>query len=69
MINLKPGTLIVLNGGSSAGKTTLAEAFQDIATEPWLLIGIDAFYRSLPPPQRKGSSRRRSTVLHRPNHY
>ncbi|MHB8384282.1 MAG: phosphotransferase-like protein [Candidatus Binataceae bacterium] len=49
---MKSGTLIILNGGSSAGKTTLAEAFQDVAAEPWLLIGIDAFYRSLPPKEK-----------------
>jgi chloramphenicol 3-O phosphotransferase len=46
------GTLIILNGGSSAGKSTLGEALQDSFEEPYLLLGIDAFYRAIPPSQK-----------------
>lgn len=45
------GKLIVLNGGSSSGKTSLARAFQDIAPECWMHIGIDVFWLALPPGQ------------------
>ncbi|MGH7865205.1 MAG: phosphotransferase-like protein, partial [Candidatus Binataceae bacterium] len=47
----QPSTLIVLNGGSSAGKTTLGRALQDVMSETYLLLGIDAFWSSLPPKQ------------------
>lgn len=46
-----PGKLVVLNGGSSAGKTSLAHALQDQFEEPYLLLGIDAFWFSIPPRQ------------------
>jgi chloramphenicol 3-O phosphotransferase len=42
---------VILNGGSSAGKTTLATAFRDqraAAGDFWLLIGIDDFLGKLP---------------------
>lgn len=44
-------TLIILNGGSSAGKTSLGRALQDIMLPTYLLLGIDAFWFSLPPQQ------------------
>jgi chloramphenicol 3-O phosphotransferase len=43
--------VVILNGGSSAGKTTLATAFRDqraAAGEFWFLIGIDDFLAKLP---------------------
>jgi chloramphenicol 3-O phosphotransferase len=40
--------LLVLNGVSSAGKTSIARCFQHIAPEPWLLTGIDTLLLSLP---------------------
>jgi chloramphenicol 3-O phosphotransferase len=43
--------LIILNGVSSSGKTTLASAFRDeraAAGEFWLLIGIDDFLSKVP---------------------
>jgi chloramphenicol 3-O phosphotransferase len=43
--------LILLNGGSSAGKTSLALALQDLLAEPYLLLGIDIFWMALPPRQ------------------
>ena len=45
------GRLIILNGVSSSGKTTLASAFRDARAasgEFWLLIGIDDFLSKLP---------------------
>ncbi|HEY6318424.1 MAG TPA: chloramphenicol phosphotransferase [Acidimicrobiia bacterium] len=43
--------VVVLNGGSSAGKTTLATAFRDQRAalgDFWFLIGIDDFLAKLP---------------------
>lgn len=42
------GKLIVLNGGSSAGKSSVALEFQELASECWLHLGIDAFWGALP---------------------
>jgi len=44
--------VIVLNGTSSAGKTTLAEALQARFAadgEPWIVIGVDDLFVKLPP--------------------
>lgn len=38
-----PAPMIVLNGASSSGKTTLARALQDLWPRPLILTGIDAF--------------------------
>jgi chloramphenicol 3-O phosphotransferase len=40
--------LILLNGTSSAGKTTLAKALQDALPTPYLLVGIDTVVFALP---------------------
>ena len=49
-INPNFGKIIILNGGSSAGKTTLAQAVQDLMLpQTYLLQGIDMFWFSLPP--------------------
>ena len=40
--------IVLLNGTSSAGKTTLAKALQRRATEPLLAIGIDTVVFALP---------------------
>jgi chloramphenicol 3-O phosphotransferase len=40
--------VIVLNGVSSSGKTTLARSLQAIFTAPWLLLGIDDLIRAMP---------------------
>jgi chloramphenicol 3-O phosphotransferase len=45
------GKLIVLNGGSSSGKTAIARAFQDLAPECWMQLGIDLFWYAIPPSQ------------------
>jgi chloramphenicol 3-O phosphotransferase len=42
------GRVIVLNGTSSSGKTSLGRALQDRLDGTWLLLGIDTFITSLP---------------------
>src|SRR5437867_3360461 len=44
--------VVILNGASSSGKTTIATAFRDqraAAGDFWLLIGIDDFLAKIPP--------------------
>jgi len=46
-----PGRVVVINGTSSAGKTTLAETFQEARAadgECWVIFGIDDFMPRLP---------------------
>ena len=43
------GRLIVLNGTSSAGKTTLSEALQVLLNEPYLLMGYDRTWAVMAP--------------------
>lgn len=45
---MSPGTIILLNGTSSAGKSTLAQALQKALPEPFLRLGIDTFLAMLP---------------------
>jgi chloramphenicol 3-O phosphotransferase len=40
--------VIVLNGGSSSGKSSVAAALQRILPEPWLSLGVDTFCDALP---------------------
>jgi chloramphenicol 3-O phosphotransferase len=42
------GTVIVLNGTSSAGKNSLARAIQDVMDDPYLVLGIDVFLEHFP---------------------
>lgn len=49
MGDAKPtGHLLALNGGSSAGKTTLGRKLQSSLYGPWILIGIDVLIWTLP---------------------
>ena len=36
-----PGTIILLNGASSSGKTSILKALQDILEEPYVDAGLD----------------------------
>ena len=45
----QPGRILFLNGGSSAGKTTLGRSLQSVLSDPWLLLGIDLLIWTLPP--------------------
>src|SRR5690348_4286207 len=42
------GTLLVLNGTSSSGKTSISVALQNLAPEPFLQAGIDKYIFMLP---------------------
>jgi chloramphenicol 3-O phosphotransferase len=43
-----PGRIILINGTSSSGKTTLVKALQSTLPELWLEMGIDRFAYALP---------------------
>jgi chloramphenicol 3-O phosphotransferase len=40
--------VIVLNGGSSSGKTGIARCLQALLSEPWISIGADDLLDALP---------------------
>ncbi len=44
----KAGKIIVLNGASSSGKTTLARQIQSASTDIYLLCALDAFWNMTP---------------------
>jgi chloramphenicol 3-O phosphotransferase len=44
-----PIQIIILNGGSSSGKSSIARALQGLLPEPWLAFGVDDFVDALPP--------------------
>lgn len=50
MIHPAPGRIVLLNGTSSSGKTTLVRALQRRLDGPWLDLGIDRFLFALPGP-------------------
>ena len=41
--------IVFLNGASSAGKTSIGRALQDLAGEPYLLLGLDTCFAMVPP--------------------
>lgn len=43
-----PGNVVIINGTSSAGKTSIARALQAIVETPYLRIGVDEFLPCLP---------------------
>ncbi len=47
-MGLQPGTIILLNGTSSAGKTSVLRAVQASFSEPYLDLGIDKFIWAMP---------------------
>lgn len=48
--------IIILNGGSSSGKTTLAKCLQNSFTDPWLRFSIDDLIESMPDAMLKKDS-------------
>lgn len=40
--------LIILNGGSSSGKSGIARCLQAVLPDPWLTVGTDTFVGALP---------------------
>jgi chloramphenicol 3-O phosphotransferase len=47
--------VIVLNGGSSSGKTGIVRCLQAVLPEPWLAIGVDTFVEALPASMRQSA--------------
>jgi len=48
MPGITPGTIVILNGTSSAGKTSILRALQNLLHQPFLDAGIDKFIWMLP---------------------
>jgi chloramphenicol 3-O phosphotransferase len=46
---MKPGIVIILNGPSAAGKSSLQKSIQRLAPVPYLNVGIDNFFNDLFP--------------------
>lgn len=40
--------VIVLNGGSSSGKSGIARCLQAVLPDPWLVLGVDTLIRAMP---------------------
>ncbi|CAM5674175.1 Chloramphenicol 3-O phosphotransferase [Streptomyces alboniger] len=40
--------VIILNGGSSSGKSGIVRCLQDLLPDPWLAFGCDSFVEALP---------------------
>ena len=45
--NLSP-RIVVLNGGSSSGKSSITRALQEMLPGIWLTFGVDTFIEALP---------------------
>ncbi|TDE57207.1 chloramphenicol phosphotransferase CPT [Nonomuraea mesophila] len=43
-----PTHVIVLNGGSSSGKSGIARCLQAVLPDPWLAVGVDTLIASMP---------------------
>lgn len=41
---MKSGTILILNGTSSSGKSSILKAFQAVCPEPYVDMGIDKFF-------------------------
>jgi chloramphenicol 3-O-phosphotransferase len=46
--------VIVLNGGSSSGKSGIARCLQAILPDPWLAFGTDTLVEAMPASMRSG---------------
>lgn len=44
-----PVDVVVINGGSSSGKSSIVAELHRVLCEPWLALGIDTFIGALPP--------------------
>jgi chloramphenicol 3-O phosphotransferase len=49
-----PVQVIVLNGGSSSGKSTIARHLQSVLPQPWLTFGVDSLIEAMPPSLQDG---------------
>ncbi|MGV9560470.1 chloramphenicol phosphotransferase CPT [Streptomyces sp. NPDC003401] len=48
--------MIILNGGSSSGKSGIVRCLQAVLPDPWLAFGVDAFVDALPAALRASGS-------------
>jgi chloramphenicol 3-O phosphotransferase len=48
------GRIVILNGPSRSGKTSIAKAMQESFDEPWMNLGMDLYITGTPPPYRPG---------------
>ena len=48
--------VIVLNGGSSSGKSGVIRCLQHVLPDPWLALGTDTMVDALPAPMRSGDA-------------
>jgi chloramphenicol 3-O phosphotransferase len=48
MAKMKPGKIVLLNGTSSSGKSSILAALQNLLDEPYLNAGLDKFIWMLP---------------------
>ena len=48
--------VIVVNGGSSAGKSAIVRCLQAVLPDPWLSTGVDVLIEALPPSLSGGGS-------------
>lgn len=65
---MRNGRIVVLNGPSSAGKSTTAAAFMELMPGPWWHTGMDSLSAMLTPDEAKRARcgvERFVTVLHR----
>ncbi len=44
---MNPAKVIIVNGSSSAGKSSMCRDFQEISNDPYFLLGIDVFWFSM----------------------
>lgn len=51
-----PAQVIVLNGGSSSGKSEIARCLQEVLPEPWLALGVDTMIGAMPASMRSSES-------------
>jgi chloramphenicol 3-O phosphotransferase len=48
-MDIRPGTIVVLNGAPRAGKSSIAAAIQVSSAEPWINLGVDVWMKTTPP--------------------
>lgn len=48
------GQIVILNGVSRSGKTSIAKAIQEKFNDPWMNLGIDVHITATPPAYRPG---------------
>jgi chloramphenicol 3-O phosphotransferase len=59
------GRIVLLNGPSSAGKTTLTQAVARRMATPWLVMPVDLFHQIRTRPDARLSQRKWDDVFHR----